>query len=161
MKKSILVWVHGPLGLRYWIFSEFSLQHPSFSANLYFRISTWTFAHRKTSTKLASIKNFRTFEQSLSEIWIFQKMHVLYTIYGKAPISWEIHISERLCSKVLKLFMEASLVEVYLWAQFQVKIRKYKFAGELGSCRENSLKVQYLSPRSPCTQTKTDFFTAH
>jgi hypothetical protein len=88
-------------------------------------------------------------------------MHVLYTIYGKAPISWKIHFSERLCSKVLKLFMEAGLIEVFLWAKSQVKIPKYNFSGQLGPCRKNSLKIQYLIPRDPCTQTKIGFFTAH
>ena len=66
-------------------------------------------------------------------------MHVLYTVYDKEP---------RLSSKVLKFFMKASLVEVFLWAKFQVKIRNYKFAGDLGSCRKNSLKNQYLSPEA-------------
>ena len=55
--------------------------------------------------------------------------------------------------------MEASLVEIFMWAKFQVKIRKYNFATKLGSGRENSLKIQYLSPREPCTETLIDFFT--
>ena len=37
--------------------------------------------------------------------------------------------------------MEASLVEVYMWAKFQVKILKYNFGAKLGSCREYSLKI--------------------
>ncbi len=41
--------------------------------------------------------------------------------------------------------MEASLVENFILAKFQFEIRKYGFAENLGSWRENSPKTQYLS----------------
>ena len=34
--------------------------------------------------------------------------------------------------KSSEIFVDTSLVEVFLWAKFQVKIRKYNFAGQLG-----------------------------
>jgi hypothetical protein len=50
--------------------------------------------------------------------------------------------------------MEASLVEVIMWAKFQVKIRKYNFAGKLGSCRENSLKFNISAPEAQKPEPK-------
>jgi len=74
----------------------------------------------------------------------FQKMHVLYSIDGKVTIAWEIHNSERLCSKLLKFSMKASLVGTFIWAKFQVEIQKYDLAWKMRSYRENWLKILYL-----------------
>ncbi len=64
---------------RYRIFSEFSLQDPIFQAKSNFWISTWNFAQIKVSTRLAFIENFRSFERSLSELWIFKRC-MFYTV---------------------------------------------------------------------------------
>ena len=83
-------------------------------------------------------------------------MHAVYTIYGKEPISSNLHISKKLCRKVLKYFLQASLAEVFMWAKFHVKIRKYGCAGKVGFYRENSLKPRYLARNKPGGRT---FFT--
>ena len=59
------------------------------------------------------------------------------------------HISERLHPKFLKLCTQASLIETFMWAKFQIEIRKYDFIGKLGPTGENSLKIQYLGLGTP------------
>jgi hypothetical protein len=56
------------------------------------------------------------------------------------------HISDRLCPKVLKICTQASLDITIMWTKFQVTIQKYGFIDKLGPTRESSLKVQYLNP---------------
>jgi hypothetical protein len=41
--------------------------------------------------------------------------------------------------------MHASLAETFMWTKFQVKIQKYDFYENVGSCRENWLKLRYLA----------------
>jgi hypothetical protein len=113
----------------------------------------------KVSTRLALTKNFRSFRQNLFELWVFQKMHVLYTIDGKPPISWKIHNSKRLCLKLLKFFVNASLVETFIRANFQVEIKKYDFAGKLGSCRNNLLKILYRAKNKPMGRILVGFLS--
>jgi hypothetical protein len=49
------------------------------------------------------------------------------------------------CPKMLRFFIQASLVDVLMRTKFQVKIRKYDFAEKSGSLREISVKLLYLT----------------
>jgi hypothetical protein len=60
---------------------------------------------------------------------------------------------ERLCPKLLKFFMQASLAEAFMWAKFQVKIQKYGFAAKVGCYRKKSLKTRYLARNKPEIRT--------
>jgi hypothetical protein len=47
---------------------------------------------------------------------------------------------ERLCPKLLTFFMQASLAEAFMWANFQVKFQKYSFAAKVGCYRRKITK---------------------
>ena len=42
---------------------------PQVSEKPFFQISAWNIAHRDISSRLASIKDFTSFEQALFQIW--------------------------------------------------------------------------------------------
>ncbi len=63
----------------------------------------------------------------------------------------------RLSLKILNFFMEASLIAIFMWAQFQVEILKNSLTAKVGSYSENSLKVLVLFRNKPWART---FFTA-
>jgi hypothetical protein len=65
--------------------------------------------------------------------------------YRKAPMFPKIQISMMRRRKILKLFIEANLVEVLMCTKLRVKIRKYDFAEKSESCRNISVKLLYLS----------------
>jgi hypothetical protein len=50
-----------------------------------------------------------------------------------------------ICSKILKCFSQASLLEGFMWAKLQIKIRKYNSAGKSWSSREIWVKLEYLT----------------
>ncbi len=54
---------------------DYLLDDANFRRKLYFRILTWNFGQSEVSLRLPSEQNFRIFEYSLSEIWIFQILH--------------------------------------------------------------------------------------
>ena len=65
-----------------------------------------------------------------------------------------------LCSKILKFFPQASLIEGFMWTKFQAKIPKYDIAGKSGSYREISVKLEYLSQIAIWAHILLGFFLA-
>jgi hypothetical protein len=72
-----------------------------------------------------------------------------------------LRISERLCPKLLKFLMQASLAEAFMWAKFQIQIQKYSFAAKVECYRKKSLKSRYLVRNKPETRTFFTLGTAH
>src|SRR5580700_11113370 len=70
-------------------------------------------------------------------------------------------ITERLCPKHRKFFMQASLVETFMWKRFQVKIQKDSLAANVGCYRKKSLKARYLARNNLETRTFFTIDTAH
>ena len=108
------------------------LEHPTFVTKPYFWNLTWNFVHIEASSSLACTKNFRNFGQSLSAIWNYQGISPLpYSIYIVC-FFWKLHVSVKLHSKLLKLFIQARLDEASMWTKFQVKFQKYGFVTKVG-----------------------------
>src|SRR5579862_7836196 len=53
-------------------------------------------------------------------------MHAVYIIYRKKALSYHLHISKRVRRKVRNFFLQASLVEVFIWVKFHVKNSKIR-----------------------------------
>jgi hypothetical protein len=59
----------------------------------------------------------------------------------------------RLSPKILKFFMEDSLIVIFIWTQFQIEISKYGLTSTVGFYSENVLKTLVLPRNKPWART--------
>ncbi len=60
--------------------------------------------------------------------------------------------------KMLKIFIQASLIGMFMWAKFQAQIRKYDFAGKSESSKDIPVKHLYLSQIATWAHILLGFF---
>ncbi len=98
-------------------------------------------------------KNFQNFlTKSLRDMKIPKNACCIHCTWKRAYILESPYL-EKTSSKSSESFFQASLAEVFIWAKFHVKTRKYGCAGKVGSYRENSLKSRYLARNKLWAQT--------